>query len=768
MKKIFLLTVTCMVAAAASAQNLPHPDTALAKLINLNEVVFSANKMEEKKADVAYTVEVIKSSQIELSNPQTSADMLSNTGQVMVQKSQAGGGSPIIRGFEANRVLLVVDGVRMNNAIYRGGHLQDVITIDNAMLDRAEIVFGPSSVIYGSDALGGVIHFYTKNPLFGDDTMNFKLNSGIRYSSANMEKNGHVDFNLGFKKLASLTSVTYSDFDDLRTGYARTPSPDFGRCYGYVGVNAAGTADSTIYNPHSNVQKRTGYSQMDLMEKLLFKANDKVNIGLNFQYSTSSDINRYDRLTEAGTGGNLKFAEHGYGPQQRMMVALFATLKAEGKLYDNARITAAYQDLTQERFQRRFSTNYNSNSGNNFKTVNTEDVGVLSLNADFHKKVKEKHELNYGAEVVSNRVASTVTKKHILFDTAATGGSIPETRYANGGSKTLNAAVYLTHSWKINEKFILSDGLRYSYNSLSCEFDTSSAVTNFQFPFTSVKQKNSALNGNLGLIMMPQENVRFHILGSTGFRAPNVEDMTKVFGSSGTTLIVPNEKLKPEYAYNIEGGLATTVMDDKVKFEAIYHYTILKNAIVVKEFEFDGKDSAMYNGVLSKVYAPQNVDEAYIQGLYGAVTADFSDNVSFKTSITYTTGQYRMELPATNNNGNHDTIVALDHIPPLFGQTSFFYHFKKFESEVYARYSAAKLGRDYSLGTEDNELYSADPVKGYMPGWITFNIKTAYNVTKNITINFGVENLFDTHYRIFASGISAPGRNLVGAIRVKF
>ena len=130
-------------------------------------------------------------------------------------------------------------------------------------------------------------------------------------------------------------------------------------------------------------------------------------------------------------------------------------------------------------------------------------------------------------------------------------------------------------------------------------------------------------------------------------------------------------------------------------------------------------------------------------------------------------GHYHKQLPAIANDPNHDTIVPMDHIPPMFGQTSILYHFKKFESEIYARYSAAKTGKEYSLGTEDNELYSADPINGYMPGWVTFNIKTAYHVTKNVIINLGVENLFDVHYRMFASGFSSPGRNIVGAIRIK-
>lgn len=767
-KKIFYIITGILAVTSASAQiNTTLTDTTPLKLINLNEVIFSANKGEEKKSDVPFAIEVIKSKDVELSNPQTTADMLSSTGNITVQKSQGGGGSPIIRGFEANRVLIVVDGIRMNNAIYRAGHLQDVITIDNAMLDRTEIIFGPSSVMYGSDALGGVMHFYTKNPLLSPEKkLLFRLNSSIRYASANKEKTGHLDFNLGFNKLASLTSITYSSFDDLRTGYARIPNADFGRCYYYVGKNTAGTADSMIRNNNTNIQKRSGYSQLDLMEKLLFKANDNVNIGLNFQYSSSSEINRYDRLTEF-SGSNLKFAENGYGPQNRMLVSLYSTIKSSGKLFDNLRITAAYQDIAQERFSRKFSTDYTSGSGSNFKTTNLEKVNVYSLNADLRKQIKEKHELSYGADVVSNKVTSTATKINIYDGTEI---KPVDTRYPNGGSNTLNIGAYLTHSWEINEKLILSEGVRYSFNSLSAKFDTSAAVSTFQFPFTSVKQSNNALNGNLGLVIMPEKNVRFSLLGSTGFRAPNVDDISKVFESAGSTVVVPNEKLRPEYAYNIEGGIATTLMDNKVKLEGNYYYTLLKNAIVVKNTTYQGKDSLLFNGTLSQVVSSQNVDEAYIQGFYGAITADLSDHVSFKLSLTYTMGQYRQHLDPVSYDANHDTVVPMDHIPPMFGRTSLLYHFKKFESEIYAMYNASKLSRDYapkSFSTEDNALYSADPVNGYMPGWVTLNVKASYRFTKNFLVNLGVENIFDTHYRAFASGISAPGRNIMIALRVK-
>lgn len=748
MKHILLIAFTATT-AAINAQTTSNTDTLPMRLINLSEVVFSANKAEEKKTDVPYTIDIIKSKDVALNNSQTSADMIANTGNIMVQKSQGGGGSPIIRGFEASRVLMVVDGVRLNNAIYRAGHLQDVITVDNAMLDRTEIVYGPSSVMYGSDALGGVMHFYTKKPLLGDEKMNFKLNSYTRYSTANKENTGHIDFNLGFKKLASLTSITYSNFDDLRTGYASNPNPDFGRNYYYAERKTDNSGDTMTYNTNPNIQKKSGYSQMDVMQKLLYKANDNVNIGLNVQYSTSSNIDRYDRLQEYSTG-KLKFAEWYYGPQNRFFASLYSTINSAGKLFDNLRVAASYQDIDQSRISRKFN--------NNNKTFQVENVKVYSVNADFRKKVKEKHELSYGTEALHNVVSSSAKTLNII-----TRAEIPAaTRYPDGGSTMTTTAAYFTHSWEINEKVILSDGIRYSYTVLKADFvDTAF----YPFPFKSTTQKNGALNGNIGLIMAPEKNIRFSILGSTGYRSPNVDDMTKIFESVGGNIIIPNEKLKPEYAYNIEAGFAVTDFNNKVKFEGNYFYTLLKNAIVTRNAKYEGKDSILYNGILSRVQSAQNVNEAYLQGLYGAVLADFSDYVSFKTSLTYTVGLYRQQLDPIPGDSKHDTLIPLDHIPPMFGQTSLFFHLKKFEGQVYARYSASKALRDYSPSGEDN-LLQATP--DGMPGWLTFNIKTTYHINKHFTIDMGVENLLDVHYRVFASGISSPGRNLIAAIRYTF
>ncbi len=185
-----------------------------------------------------------------------------------MQKSQGGGGSPVIRGFEANKVLLVIDGVRLNNAIFRGGHLQNVITMDNAILDKTEVLFGPASVVFGSDALGGVISFYTKKPTLS--TIKNKLvtssNAFVRYSSAYSEKAIHADISAGSNKIGSLTSFTYSDFNNLRQGKNYyTAYSDWGKRFFYT--ERINGKDSMLSNSNTAIQKPTGYHNMIFCKK---------------------------------------------------------------------------------------------------------------------------------------------------------------------------------------------------------------------------------------------------------------------------------------------------------------------------------------------------------------------------------------------------------------------------------------------------------------------------------------------------------------------
>ncbi|HTF04191.1 MAG TPA: TonB-dependent receptor plug domain-containing protein, partial [Bacteroidia bacterium] len=165
--------------------------------ISMGEVVISSNRWEESKIETPNRIEKINMKDAAFQNPQTTADLLGTSGYAYIQKSQLGGGSPMLRGMATNRVLLVVDGVRMNTAVFRAGNVQNVISLDANALESTEILFGPGSVMYGSDAIGGVMNFQTVQPRFSDSTNKilFSGNALMRTSTANSENTGHIDLN---------------------------------------------------------------------------------------------------------------------------------------------------------------------------------------------------------------------------------------------------------------------------------------------------------------------------------------------------------------------------------------------------------------------------------------------------------------------------------------------------------------------------------------------------------------------------------------------
>jgi hemoglobin/transferrin/lactoferrin receptor protein len=702
-----------------------------------DETVISASKVEEKKKDVAQKIQVLKSSELQYLNQSSTADVMANSGNVFVQKSQLGGGSPIIRGFETNKVLLVVDGIRMNNAIYRGGHLQNIITIDNAVMDRVEVVFGPGSVVYGSDAIGGVMTFTTKNPMLSStDNVLVKGGAFTRYFSAANGFSANANVSVGSKRFGSLTSFTYSSYGDLRQGAVRSPFVgNFGSRSWYV--DRINGIDSMVVNADSNLQVGSGYSQYDILQKFTFKQKDWITHKLNFQLSNSSNIDRYDRLTQM-SNGKARFAEWYYGPQFRLLAAYTLDLTNKNKLYDNARVNFGYQAIEESRMDRRFQKN--------FLNHRIEKLNIFSLNADFLKKV-EKHELRYGIDAYTNLVNSTAFVKDIVEDTI----SRLDTRYPDGGSSMSAIAAYATHTWEITDKLILNDGIRFSQVGLSARFNDK---TFFPFPFNSINQNNSALNGNIGVIYMPTEKWRITATGSSGFRAPNVDDLTKVFESVPGKVVVPNPNLNAEFSYSAELGI-NYHLAKSINMGVNAYYTLLNNALTVQNSKYAGQDSIMYDGTLSQVMTTTNAGRAYVYGFEGFVSGDLGEYFSIVGTVNYTYGRIKTDsIP-----------YPLDHIPPVFGKVSLTYHVNKFKAEFFTMYSGWKKLKDYNLIGEDNYAFA---LPEGMPGWFTLNIRAGYNFNKNVSAQLACENILDHNYRNFASNISAPGRNFILTVRGNF
>ncbi len=735
-KNTFLSSILLSSIACASYAQSLNIDTAVSKKVSLKEVIISVNKTEESRKTVAQEVKVLTSSDIENSHAQSTADLLSKQG-LQVQMSQLGGGSPTLRGFEASRIGLVIDGVRLNNLIYRAGHLQDIIKTDNNSLDRVEILYGPSSTIYGSDALGGVIHFYTKKPMLAgvDGKPNLKLNVFTRYGSVNNESTSHIDFNYGGKKLASMTSFTYSTFDDLMGG--KNQNPFYNGSYGerpYY-VEHINGVDSLIKNSDRYLQVGSGYSQYDLVEKLLFQQNEHISHGLNIQYSNSTDVPRYDRLTDPkGTG--LNSAEWYYGPQSRLLTAYDLNIKNEASLFQQIHFGLNYQALEESRHSRGFGSKNRSNR--------IEKVGVVGANLDLQRSTKN-HVIRFGLDAQFNNLKSAANKENI-----EDGSTVNlDTRYPDGKNNMNNYALYFSHTWTINDQLTLTDGIRGGYSTLHSTLVDTALL--FHLPYTEIDQKTPVVSGSIGLIHSPSDDLKLSLLLSTGFRVPNVDDMSKIFGSSPGVVIVPNVDLKPEKTINYELGI-TKIFNGNSRWENTVYYTTFKDITVVDTFTYNGSDSLMYDGTMSRVYANQNKDNAYVFGFSSNFISKLDDHFMMTLGLSYTYGRVKTDSSDS----------PLDHIPPFMARTSFSYTNNKFNADFFVNFSGAKLLKNYSLGGEDNEQYATDMG---MPAWFTMNLRAGYQIYKGISIQAGVDNIFDIQYRTFASGINAPGRNVFVSLK---
>ena len=738
------LIVSVLLFFGMSLDLLAQSDTSSKRL---QDVVIYANKFPTLSKNIVQRV-VALTDRVLLQQQANTADILTASGQVFVQKSQAGGGSPVVRGFEASRVLLMVDGVRMNSAIFRAGHLQNIITVDNMILDRVEIVYGPSSTLFGSDALGGVVNLFTKQPqLFKSNLVSkkapWKTNGNLvyRYGNGQNENRQHVDFNIANNKWAFLTSVTNSNFGDMRQGNKRSAAyPDFGKRLFYV----ARENNTDVIKDNSafvNIQKLSGYKQIDLLQKVLFKPNDNTEHLLNVQVSNSSDINRYDRLTETSNGLPV-FSEWYYGPQVRNMIGYKLTKSNLNGYFQKLTTNVNYQHLEESRITRRFKSNN--------KDYRFEAVNIFGLNMDLLHQGKSST-LNIGVESYYNHVSSTAYRNNISTNVR----SAITTRYSDGPTNMANYALYAQHTQFLKGNWVLNSGLRLNNVQLNANFKDTALM---RFPFTDANQNNTALTGNLGMAYNGADGLRVSFGVSSGFRAPNVDDLTKVFDTKTGYVVVPNKDLKPEYTYNAELNVSKTTSTYSIG--ASLFYTWFKNALLVDKFKWNNASAILYQGIMSDVYATQNKAKAVVYGLNVNGSANLSPNTILNATYTYTKGNYTdRKLDGSN------TALPLDHIPPTYGRVGLKHDIKKLTAELFTIFNGWKRIEDYNLNGEDNEIYAT---KDGMPAWQIWNINTSYQPTQKLNFSFQIENMADLNYRYFASGISALGRNYIVSCRVSF
>lgn len=705
----------------------------------LDQVVVSATRWSQSSRELPYNIKSLKTKDVYFNNPQTSADLLSSSGEVFVQKSQQGGGSPMIRGFATNRLLIAVDGIRMNNAIFRSGNMQQVISLDPFAIERTEIYFGPGSVIYGSDAIGGVMSFSTLKPqLSKDSTTLFKGSAYNRFSSANKESTQHIDINLGWEKWAYRASFSYSNYGDLRMG-----SQGSDQLLRPWSVQRLDGLDRVLRNKDPELQLNTGFEQFSTLHKVLYKANANWDMEYAFHYSTTGNYDRYDRLIR--TRDDLpRAAEWYYGPQVWIMNKVELNYRKRIKLADKITLRLAQQSFEESRNDRDFQ------STELFHKV--ENVEAYSLNLDLLKRLSLRHKIFYGIEAIYNDVKSSGTVEDIL--TGKTSNAANRYPQANWQSY----AAYLNHEWELNEKFTSQFGLRYNHIMVNSDF--SNNLDFYPLDFSSSSLNTGSLTGSLGFVYRPSEAWKWRLNFGTAFRAPNVDDIGKVFDSGEAIVVVPNPSLNAEYAYNAEFGMAT-LLGESLKLDLSAYFTYLDQALVRRSFLLNGSDSILYNGELSQVQAVQNSAQANVYGFQLGLDWQIDDHFVLRNQFNWQKGE---------EEDQEGKVGPSRHAAPLFGISRLSFEENQLRLELNVQYSGAVQAEDLNFEEQSKAyIYQVNSEgQAFSPSWYSLNFKSSYQIDDTWSINTGVENLSDQRYRPYSSGLVAAGRNFILGVKAQF
>lgn len=703
------------------------------------EVTITASRFRDRKNRTSLNLEKLNTSKINSISSTNSIDLIERTNNVYVQKSQPGGGSPVLRGFEANKIVLSINGIKLNNAIYRGGHLQNALSVGNNLIRNIEIVTGPGSIIYGSDALGGVINFNTEDEIgIEERKLNLTFTGAGPTGAVGMGIWIIEKHTIGKRKLTQQITGGFQNsyYGKYRMGKWRPGNKELWGALPFT-VKKYDSFDLLSNNKVATNLPRaySGYEQQDfLLEYALTDQKNRKYI-LHFNYSEATNIPRFDRLNDFTPVNNLKFSVWKYGIQERAMAYFRFSSQNKTNFYDELKSTIAFQHIKESRIRRKFD--------DALKTNQKEKVNIISYSIDALKNLNNINaELQYGIESIYNLVNSSAFTKNVWEENNMKLEA--NSRYPDGNNYTLSLDNYILYRQKISEKTDINTGIRFSNYILKIAYDTP------PFSDLSINERsiNSGITYSFGLKFKPNNSTTFKTNVSSGFRAPNIDDTGKIFDPAPNILVIPNTNVKPEYVYNFDLSLKQR-LSSYAQLEAGTYFSRARN--LIRRMQSPAMDSIQYEGEVFAVYSNKNVGKANLAGCYANLSF-YSKNRNFETNhnIHYTYGR------------DLSNKVPLGHIPPLYGKSEIILKNKLWHTQLWTFWNAAKKLKHYSPFSED-KLEEATP--NGTPAWANLNFQiTKYLSFKKareykINISFSVENIMDLHYVPFSSGIAASGRN---------
>ena len=680
-----------------------------AESFHLQDVQITASRHVVLEQDASQLVSVITQAEIRDLNANQTPELLREEIGIYIQKTNNGGGSPIIRGLRANKILLAIDGIRLNNSTYRGGNLQYLNTIDPQSIERIEIVHGPVSALYGSDALGGVINIITKSPIMdAQHKQKWDGFASINSSTADNTHSAHLGLQTANSKWGFLVDASFYSHGNITRGTS-----------GGSTLMDRLRNDSRVSRLLNKTQSPNEYNKFDLMTKIQLSPKESHHFSLAYQLSRQNEVPRYDTIESRINSLWL------YDPQERDLVYLNYENTNQNGFFETAKFTLSLNRQFERRIQQR--TGSSNQTRDQFETV------TYAAQIQMNKILLKKHYFVYGSEIYFDHVNANSS----IVDLTSGVETSQDPIYPDG-STYLSFGIFGQAELKLSRRLNFNIGTRFSAFKLKAPFAASGSTADLG----TFEISPASLTVSSGVTYSITENVNFVSNIAQGFRAPNLDDASKLGpGKGGSFYDVPNPDVQPERILSFDGGFK--IATDIIKINLIGYYSDISDLLLRKQTSFNGLPTIVYDSDTLTVFHKTNVGDAFITGIEFGIEAVLSENLLLKSNLSYTYGE---------NSSFSEPLTA---IPPLNGFFAIRRQTSRRWFEINSRFAAAQN----RLSSEDH-LDLRIP-EGGSPGWITFNLRSGFELNEFFNIRFSITNLLDRNYREHMSGFNAPGRNFV-------
>jgi hemoglobin/transferrin/lactoferrin receptor protein len=637
----------------------------------MQEVVVTAQRSAQEIVNIPYSVQKLNNRQLNEFMPRSTPEALARMNGVFVQKTNHGGGSPFLRGLTGNQTLLLVDGIRLNNSTFRYGPNQYLNTIDAFTIQNIEVAKGTGSVQYGTDAIGGVVQVLTRSPQFANNKPAFGGAVTAKYMSGNMEKTIRGEASYSGKTFALLTGISKKDFGDL------------------IGGDTTGK------------QSPSGYDEWAFDIKAKWKLSEKMQFTAATQFLQQQHVPVYHKVRLED------FAVNEMEPQRRLLSYAKLNTKGRNRLLKEIEVTLSYQQNAEGR----------SSIKNNSTTLRKErdEINTAGFTIDVVSTIESRWTANSGIELYHDNVSST--RNDINTQTAL---NVPKRGLYPDASRYGNYSVYSLHHLQLG-KWVADAGLRFNTFRIRIS-DTS---------LGNVQISPSALVGNAGLLYKLNKQQSVYITFSSGYRAPNIDDMGTL-GIVDFRYEIPAAGLQPEKSAHTEMGYK--LHSKKLDASAAFYYMHLSD--IITRVKTAGQVISGY-----PVYKKENTEAAFIKGFETEINYTPVKRLNFTAAAAYAYGQ------SLSKN------EPMRRIPPFNGRFIASYKTSAWFAAAELQF-AAKQNRLAQGDKDDNRIPA-----GGTPGWQILNFYGGYTF-HSLQFNTGLQNIFNKDYRTHGSGINGAGRSI--------